>query len=82
MYRRWCSEKGVVKLGQPVPLSNFALALNSGSPHRRQVYTPFTFLLEENAAEGRFCAVLEQHVPFVLAEIGNQALKLVFAGGC
>src|SRR5262249_13633044 len=43
MDRRWFSEKGLVKLGQPVPLSNFAPALNSGSPHRRQVYSPSRF---------------------------------------
>ena len=31
------SAKGVVKLGQPVPLSNLLPAVNRGSPHRRQV---------------------------------------------
>src|SRR5687768_9508095 len=38
-----------------------------------------TFLLEENAAEWSFGAVLEQHVAFVLAEIGREAAALVFA---
>ena len=40
------------------------------------------FLVEENAAEGCFGAALYQHVPFVLAEIGNQASQLAFAGRC
>ncbi len=29
--------QGAVKLGQPVPLSNFVPALNNGSPHNRQL---------------------------------------------
>jgi hypothetical protein len=35
-----------------------------------------------NAAEGRLGAVLEQDVPFVLAEIGNQDSQFVFARRC
>jgi hypothetical protein len=41
-----------VKLGQPVPLSNFVPALNSGSPHRRQVNTPSRFSARKTPQNG------------------------------
>ena len=62
MDRRWFSEKGVVKLGQPVPLSNLAPALNGAIRTDGRCHA-LPFLVEKNAAEGCLGAVLEQHVP-------------------
>src|SRR5690348_369252 len=45
-------ENGWVKLGQPVPLSNFVPPWNSGSPHRRQVKTPGRFSFRNTPQNG------------------------------
>ena len=62
-----------MKLGQPVPLSKFGGGLEQRQPAQTAGINAAPFLREENPAEGRFGAVLEQDVLFVLAEIGDQS---------
>ena len=38
--------------GQPVPDSNFVVERNSGSPQRRQVYTPASLLVKRPPQNG------------------------------
>src|SRR5437868_14065913 len=50
---RCFSANGAVKLGQPVPLSNFWFAANNGRPHNLQQYTPGFLLLRRTPQNGR-----------------------------
>jgi hypothetical protein len=49
----WRSSNGAVKLGQPVPDSNFVPDTNSGSPHRRHTYTPSLLLCSSPPQKAR-----------------------------
>jgi hypothetical protein len=78
MDRRWLSEEGLVKLGQPVPLSNFAPALNSGCPHRRQVYTPSRFSSRKTPQKATFgCISMMTIGSSIRTSIGGESLVQV-----
>jgi len=59
-----------LKLGQPVPLSNFFFAVNSGWSQPAQAKVPWRFLEIERAAARRLGAVVAQHVVL----LGREAL--------
>ena len=61
---------GSLKLGQPVPLSNFLLETNSGWSQPAQMNVPARFSIVERAAARRLGAVLA-HDPILL---GRQQL--------
>jgi hypothetical protein len=49
----WAGSNGVVKLGQPVPDSNFDADRNSGRPHSRHTYTPASLFFSSPPQNGR-----------------------------
>src|SRR5687768_348033 len=54
-------------------------AVEQRQPAQAAGVNAIALLIEEDAAERRFGAVLEQHPPLVVAEIGGQLAKLVLA---
>ena len=69
-----------MKLGQPVPLSNFVAGREQRQPAQPAGVHARALLIEKHAAERRFGAVLEQHVALVVVEVGDKCVQLLLAG--
>ena len=65
-----------MKLGQPVPLSNLLAAVEQRQAAQPAGVDPVPFLIEEQAAKRGLGAMLEQHVPLLIVEIGLQFVQL------
>ena len=68
-----------MKLGQPLPLSNFVPALNSGSAQTAGEHA-LALLSEEDAAKRFFVAVMKHDTALFIAEAVDQYSDLCLTG--